>query len=102
MFEEFKKFISRGNVVDLAVGVIIGSAFGNIVTSLVNDILMPIIGILIGGIDFSGLSITIENAKINYGMFIGNIVNFLIIAFSIFLFVKAINKLNTLGNKKKK
>lgn len=63
---------------------------------------MPIIGILIGGIDFSGLSITIENAKINYGMFIGNIVNFLIIAFSIFLFVKAINKLNTLGNKKKK
>ena len=102
MFEEFKKFISRGNVIDLAVGVIIGSAFGNIVTSLVNDILMPIIGILIGGIDFSGLSITIENAKINYGMFIGNIVNFLIIAFSIFLFVKAINKLNTLGNKKKK
>lgn len=102
MFEEFKKFISRGNVVDLAVGVIIGGAFGNIVTSLVNDILMPIIGILIGGIDFSGLSITIENAKINYGMFIGNIVNFLIIAFSIFLFVKAINKLNTLGNKKKK
>ena len=102
MFEEFKKFISRGNVVDLAVGVIIGGAFGNIVTSLVNDILMPIIGILIGGIDFSGLSITIENAKINYGMFRGNIVNFLIIAFSIFLFVKAINKLNTLGNKKKK
>lgn len=100
--EEFKNFVVRGNALDLAVGVIVGGAFGKIVSSLVNDILMPIIGILIGGIDFSGLSITIENAKINYGMFIGNIVNFLIIAFSIFLFVKAINKLNTLGNKKKK
>lgn len=102
MLNEFKKFISRGNVIDLAVGVIIGSAFGNIVTSLVNDILMPVIGILIGGIDFTTLSITIKDAKINYGLFIQNIVDFLIIAFSIFLFVKTINKINATRNKKQK
>ena len=106
MFEEFKKFIYKGNVVDLAVGVIIVGAFGKIVSSLVNDILMPIIGAIIGGIDFSDLSIKIGNAKIMYGMFIQNIIDFLIIAFCVFLFVKAINKLtdvtSKLENKRKK
>ena len=99
MFEEFKKFISKGNVVDLAVGVIIGGAFGKIVSSLVNDILMPIIGAIIGGIDFSDLSIKIGNAKIMYGMFIQNVIDFLIIAFCVFLFVKAINKLTDVTSK---
>ena len=93
MFSEFKDFIARGNVVDLAVGVIIGSAFGKIVTSIVNDILMPLIGILIGGIDFSGLSLKIGNATINYGMFVQNVIDFLIVAICIFLFVKVIEKL---------
>ena len=99
MFEEFKKFISKGNVFDLAVGVIIGGAFGKIVSSLVNDILMPIIGAIIGGIDFSDLSIKIGNAKIMYGMFIQNVIDFLIIAFCVFLFVKAINKLTDVTSK---
>lgn len=100
MIKEFKKFISRGNVVDLAVGVIIGGAFSKIVSSLVNDILMPIIGSILGGINFSNLAITIGNAKITYGMFIQNIIDFLIIAFCVFMFVKFINKLSTLGAKK--
>lgn len=99
MLKEFKKFISRGNVVDLAVGVIIGGAFGKIVSSLVNDILMPIIGILIGGIDFSSLSIKVGNAKITYGMFIQNIIDFLIIAFCVFIFVKIVNRLSNLTKK---
>ena len=94
MLKEFKKFISKGNVVDLAVGVIIGGAFGKIVSSLVNDILMPIIGILIGGIDFSSLSIKVGSAKITYGMFIQNIIDFLIIAFCVFIFVKIVNKIS--------
>lgn len=89
---EFKTFIAKGNAMDLAVGVIIGSAFGKIVTSIVSDILMPIIGALIGGIDFSSLSITIGNANIKYGNFINNVIDFIIIAFFIFLFVKLINK----------
>ena len=89
---EFKKFIMQGNVVDLAVGVIIGGAFGKIVTSLVNDILMPIIGILIGGIDFTGLSVEVADAKILYGSFIQNIIDFLIVAFCIFIFIKIIGK----------
>ncbi len=93
MLKEFKKFISRGNVVDLAVGVIIGAAFGKIVTSLVEDILMPIIGVVSGGLDFSNLTINIEDATIRYGSFIQNVVNFFIVAFCIFIFVKAINKL---------
>ena len=93
MFKEFKEFISKGNVLDLAVGVIVGGAFGKIVTSLVDDIIMPIIGLIIGGIDFSGLSLKIGEATVKYGMFIQNIVNFLIIAFSIFLVVKAVNKM---------
>lgn len=96
MIKEFKEFISRGNVVDLAVGVIIGGAFGKIVSSLVNDILMPIIGLLLGGIDFSSLAIKVKDATINYGMFIQNIIDFLIIAFCVFIFVKIVNKLTHL------
>lgn len=96
MIKEFKEFISRGNVVDLAVGVIIGGAFGKIVTSLVNDILMPIIGLLLGGIDFSSLAIKFKDATISYGMFIQNIIDFLIIAFCVFIFVKIVNKLTHL------
>lgn len=92
-FSEFKKFIQRGNVIDLAVGVVIGSAFGKIVTSVVNDILMPIIGLLIGGIDFKNLSIKIKDATITYGAFIQNVVDFLIVAFFIFIFVRAINNI---------
>ncbi len=92
--KEFKDFISKGNVVDLAVGVIVGSAFGKIVTSIVNDILMPIIGVIIGGHDFSNLSITIGNAVIRYGAFIQNVIDFFIVALCIFIFVKFINKFN--------
>lgn len=102
MLKEFKEFISRGNVVDLAVGVIVGGAFGKIVTSLVNDILMPFIGMLLGGIDFSNLSLTIKDAKISYGMFIQNVIDFLIVAFCVFLFVKTINELAKLGHKNDK
>ena len=102
MIKEFKEFISRGNVVDLAVGVIIGGAFGKIVSSLVDNIIMPIIGAIIGGIDFSNLSIKIGNANILYGLFIQNVIDFLIVAFCIFLFVKAVNKLNEIGDKIKK
>ena len=102
MLKEFKKFISKGNVVDLAVGVIIGGAFGKIVSSLVNDILMPIIGILIGGMDFSSLSIKVGSAKITYGMFIQNIIDFLIIAFCVFIFVKIVNKISNLAKKEEK
>ena len=90
---EFKKFIMKGDVVDLAVGVIIGGAFGEIVTSLVNDILMPIIGVLIGGIDFSNLSIDFIDAKIMYGSFIQQVLDFLIISLCIFIFVKVIGKI---------
>lgn len=90
---EFKKFIAKGNVVDLAVAVIIGGAFGKIVTSLVNDILMPVIGVILGGLDFTSLSINFRSATINYGMFIQNIVDFLIIAVCIFVFVKFIERL---------
>jgi large conductance mechanosensitive channel len=100
MIKEFKEFISRGNVVDLAVGVIIGGAFQSIVSSLVNDILMPIIGSILGGIDFSNLAIMIGDAKITYGMFIQNIIDFLIVAFCVFMFVKAINKITSFGHKK--
>ncbi len=91
---EFREFISRGNVVDLAVGVIIGGAFGKIVTSLVNDIVMPLIGVLLGGLDFSTLAISIGSVRITYGLFLQNIIDFLIIAASIFIFIKIINKLN--------
>jgi len=100
--EEFKSFIARGNVIDLAVGVIIGGAFGKIVTSIVNDVLMPIIGIFVGGIDFTNLSLTIKDAKIAYGMFLQNVIDFLIVAFCVFLFVKIINNLSQLGHKNEK
>jgi large conductance mechanosensitive channel len=90
---EFKEFISRGNVLDMAVGIIIGGAFTSIVTSLVNDIIMPIVGVIIGGVDFTGLTVTIGSSEITYGNFIQQIVNFLIIAFSVFVMVKAINSM---------
>lgn len=91
---EFKEFISKGKVVDLAVGVIIGSAFSKIVSSLVNDILMPLIGTILGGLNFTSLSLKIGNAVISYGNFIQNVVDFLIVAFCIFVFVKIMNKLH--------
>ena len=100
--KEFKEFAMRGNVVDLAVGVIIGAAFGKIVTSLVNDVIMPPIGYLTGGIDFKNLKILIKegdptkkiaDVTINYGNFINTVIEFMIIAFCIFLIVKAINSM---------
>jgi len=99
MLKEFKEFISRGNVVDLAVGVIVGGAFSKIVTSLVNDIIMPIIGVVIGGIDFTTISITFRDATINIGAFIQNIIDFLIIAFCIFMMIRFLNKLTSLMNR---
>ncbi|MBE6147564.1 MAG: large-conductance mechanosensitive channel protein MscL [Firmicutes bacterium] len=92
MLKEFKEFISRGNVVDLAVGVIIGSAFGKIVSSIVDDILMPLIGVIIGGINFKGLSLKVGDAVISYGNFLQNVIDFLIVAACIFLMVKFINR----------
>ena len=100
MLNEFKKFISKGNVVDLAVGVVVGGAFSKIVSSLVNDIIMPLIGVLIGGIDFTNLSLKVGEATINYGIFIQNIIDFLIISFCIFLVVKALNTLDDMTKKK--
>jgi large conductance mechanosensitive channel len=98
MMKEFREFAMRGNVVDLAVGIIIGAAFGKIVSSLVNDVLMPPIGILIGGVDFSSLSVTLKEAAagapavvIRYGAFINTIIDFVIVAFAIFLLIRAIN-----------
>ena len=99
---EFKIFISRGNVIDLAVGVIVGGAFSKIVTSLVNDILTPFIGILIGGKDLSDLSLKIGDANIAYGAFIQNIIDFLIIAFCIFIFIKFINRIFLKSKEEKK
>ncbi len=90
--KEFKDFISRGNVIDLAVGVIIGGAFGKIVTSIVNDILMPIIGVIIGGLNFSSLTIKFKDATIAYGAFIQNIIDFLIVSACIFCLIKFIEK----------
>lgn len=92
IIKEFKEFISRGSVIDLAVGVIIGSAFTAIVNSLVNDIIMPIIGLIIGGKSFENLSVTVGDAVIKYGIFIQNIINFLLIAIVIFAIIKSINK----------
>ena len=96
--KEFKEFAMRGNVMDMAVGVIMGGAFGKIVSSLVDDVLMPLIGKITGGVDFTSLAVTLgegENAaKLNYGTFIQNIIDFLIIAFCIFLMIKGMNKLN--------
>ena len=106
--EEFKKFILRGNVIDLAIGVVIGGAFGTIVTSLVNDVLMPPIGLLLGKVDFSKLYINLSKTKypsladaqaagaptINYGLFINSLISFLIVAIVIFFIIKLINKLS--------
>ena len=109
---EFKEFIMRGNVLDMAVGVVIGGAFGTIVTSLVNDIIMPLISAITGGLDFSNWFISLDGSKyetlaaaqeagaatLNFGVFISAIINFIIIAFCIFLVVKAFNKANELKN----
>lgn len=91
-FNEFKEFAVKGNAVDMAVGVVIATAFSAIVNSIVNDILMPVIGILTGGIDFSALSLTVGSAELKYGMLIQNVVNFLIVAFCLFLAVKLMNR----------
>ena len=94
MWKEFKEFALKGNIMDLAVGVIIGGAFQSIVKSLVDDIIMPIIAIFTGKVDYSELSITIGESSIKYGSFITAVINFLIIAISIFLFIRYLNKLN--------
>lgn len=93
MIKEFKDFIAKGNVMDLAVGIIIGAAFTAIVGSLVEDMINPLIGLFVGGIDFSGLSVAFGEATFMYGNFIMAIINFLIIAFVVFLLVKAVNKM---------
>ena len=93
MWKDFKAFVLKGNVLDLAIAVVLGAAFGAIVTSLVNDIIMPLVGIILGGIDFAALSIQVGSATVLYGKFIMAIVNFLIIAFVIFLVVRAMVKL---------
>ncbi len=95
MLKEFKEFISKGNALDLAIGVIIGVAFGAIVSSMVADLLMPLIGIISGGIDFSGLSLNVGNAVLPYGKLLQAIINFIIIAFVLFLIVKGVNTLRT-------
>ncbi|MDI9468373.1 MAG: large conductance mechanosensitive channel protein MscL [Bacillota bacterium] len=92
MWQEFKEFAMKGNVLDLAIAVIIGGAFGKIVSSLVTDIIMPLVGLLMGGLDFAELQIQVGNAQIMYGLFIQNVVDFLVIALSIFIFVKSISK----------
>lgn len=100
LLQEFKAFAMKGNVADMAVGIIIGAAFGKIVSSLVNDIIMPPIGMLVGGIDFSNLSITIKEAidnspavVIKYGLFINTVIDFIIVAWAIFMVIKAMNSL---------
>ena len=100
MFKEFKEFAMRGNVIDMAVGIIIGTAFGKIVTSLVNDVIMPPIGLLLGKVDFSNLRLVIQQAgpeaaevSLNYGAFINTVINFLIVAFAIFIVISQMNKI---------
>lgn len=100
MWNEFKQFALKGNVLDLAVGVIIGGAFGKIVSSLVKDVLMPLVGLLLGRINFSKLSITVGSAHLNYGLFLQEVVDFFIVAFSIFLFIKLINHFKRKEEKK--
>lgn len=92
MWKEFKAFALKGNVLDLAIGVIIGAAFGKIVSSLVNDILMPVLGLLLGGLDLTKMEFTLDNAVIKYGSFLQTVVDFFIVALSIFLFVKGLSK----------
>lgn len=93
MLKEFKSFAMKGNVIDLAVGIVIGAAFGKIVSSLVGDVIMPVVGSIVGGIDFSGLAVNIGEASVKYGKFIQSAVDFVIIAAAIFLVVKAINRM---------
>jgi large conductance mechanosensitive channel len=107
IFQEFRTFALRGNVMDMAVGIIIGAAFGKIISSFVTDILMPPIGLLVGGIDFARLSVTLRPAigetpalTLNYGLFLNTVIDFILIAFSIFLMIKAINKLRKAEAKK--
>lgn len=105
MLKEFQKFIARGNVIDLAIGIIIGGAFGKITSSLVSDIIMPPVGMLLAGVDFSQLTILIGEGKegpvtVNYGLFLQTIIDFLIIAFAIFMFVKFINEIREAAIKK--
>ena len=97
--DEFKKFISRGSVVDMAIGVIIGGAFGKIVSSLVNDIIMPLVGVVLGGLNFSSLSIKVGDASIKYGSFIQSVVDFLIIALCIFTMLQILNGLKEKADK---
>jgi large conductance mechanosensitive channel len=99
VLKEFKEFAVRGNVIDMAVGIIIGGAFGKIVSSLVNDVIMPPIGLLLGNVDFSKLAVTLsaktaeaEAVTIKYGLFINTILDFIIVAFAIFIFIKQINR----------
>ncbi len=101
MLKEFRDFINRGSVLDLAVGVIIGVAFAAVITSLVNDILMPIIGVIIGGVNFASLAITVGSAVIGYGNFIQALINFLIVAFCIFLIVRTVNNMSRKPEPKK-
>ena len=107
MFKEFKKFAMRGNVVDMAIGIIIGAAFGKIISSFVTDIIMPPVGLITGGMDFAGLALTLKAASggnpavtINYGVFLNTIIDFIIIAFSIFMVIRQINKFRKKEEKK--
>lgn len=108
MLQEFRKFIMRGNVIDLAVGVIIGAAFGAVVTSLVNDVIMPPIGLIVGGIDFSDIKIVLQAAQgespevaINIGVFLNAIINFLIVALAVFFMIRVVNRLQEMAERKK-
>ena len=101
IIDEFKEFISRGNVIDMAVGIVVGGAFTGIVNSLVNDILTPVINMLTGKADVSDLSVSIGTATLNYGLFLQAIINFLIIAVSVFILVKAVNTLREMAFRKK-
>jgi large conductance mechanosensitive channel len=100
LLKEFKSFAMRGNVIDMAVGIIIGVSFGKIINSLVSDVLMPPIGVLVGGMDFSSLSIAVKSAApehaavvINYGMFINTVIDFIIVAFAMFIIIQMVNRL---------
>jgi large conductance mechanosensitive channel len=99
MVAEFRQFIAKGNVIDLAVAVILGAAFTAIVTSLTNDILMPLIGLILGGVDFTTLAIQVDEATIAYGLFIQAVINFLLIALVLFLMVRSFNKMQELWKK---
>ena len=99
MFAEFRKFIAKGNVIDLAVAVILGAAFTAIVTSLTNDIIMPLIGVLLGGADFTTMAIQVGDATVAYGLFIQAIINFVLIALVLFFMVRGINKMQEKSKK---